>query len=87
MKKSQVLAALALAFALGLGVVAPVANTYAEGGEDTSTETTPGADDSEGTGTPGAGTEGGDTNEDAEEIKATRGEVEKAFATVESNAT
>ncbi len=29
MKKSQVLAALALAFALGLGVVAPVANTYA----------------------------------------------------------
>ena len=30
MKKSQVLAALALAFALGLGVVAPVANTYAK---------------------------------------------------------
>lgn len=30
MKKSQVLAALALAFALGLGVVAPVANTYAQ---------------------------------------------------------
>ncbi len=29
MKKSQVLATLALAFALGLGVVAPVANTYA----------------------------------------------------------
>ncbi len=29
MKKSQILAALALAFALGLGVVAPVANTYA----------------------------------------------------------
>ncbi len=35
MKKSQVLAALALAFALGLGVVAPVANTYAEGGIQT----------------------------------------------------
>lgn len=29
MKKSQVLAALALAFALGLGVIAPVASTYA----------------------------------------------------------
>lgn len=29
MKKSQILAALALAFALGLGAVAPVANTYA----------------------------------------------------------
>ena len=29
MKKSQVLAALALAFALGLGAVAPTASTYA----------------------------------------------------------
>ncbi len=45
MKKSQVLAALALAFALGLGVVAPVANTYAytltgtEGVSDTQKKT------------------------------------------------
>ena len=44
MKKSQILAALALAFALGLGVVAPVANTYAaerayQGGSATNTAT------------------------------------------------